>query len=125
MTRRVARALGAAGLLAAMLAASAVPVAADPSAPVPLIFSFTECHGPVGTPDQFDAFKQPGGGAALHLTDGRGIFVAVEAIDLSSGAVLFSTPGFEHNGLPTITCHLVHPVTKLAEVVVGMLAAAR
>ena len=80
------------------------------------------CSGPAGTPAAFDAVKQPGSGAALHLVDGRGIFVAVSAVDVASGAVLFSTPGFEHNRVATVACRLVHPVSGTLQAVVGMLA---
>ena len=70
----------------------------------------------------FDAVKQPGGAAALHVVHGRGIFIAVQATDVESGTILFSTPGFEHNRLPTVACLLVHPVTQKLQSVVGMLA---
>jgi hypothetical protein len=125
ITRRMARAVGAMSLLAAMFAVSVVPVAADPSTPTTLVFTFTECLGPTGLLPDFSAVKQPGDGAALHLTDGRGIFVAVAATDAVSGVVLFATPGFEHNGLPTIACLLEHPVTHRMEAVVGMLTPVR
>jgi hypothetical protein len=87
-----------------------------------MTFSFTACSGPSGTPGHFDAVKQPGAAAALHLVDGRGIFVAVRATDVETGTVLFSTPGFEHNQLPTVSCLLLHPVSQTWQSVVGMLA---
>ena len=119
--RRLARSAGAVGIFGTMLALSAVPVLADPATPTTLTFNFIACHGPDGTPEFFSAVKQPGGAAALHLVNGRGIFVAVEAIDEVSGNVLFSTPGFDHNGLPTVACRLFHPVTNQWQDVVGML----
>jgi hypothetical protein len=123
--RRLARFVGAAALLGAMLLALAGPVAADPSTPDTLTFHFTDCTGPAGTPGVFDAVKQPGNAAALHIVDGRGTFVAVEATDVETGTVLFSVPGFAHNGLPTVACRLVHPVSGDLEAVVGLLAPVR
>jgi hypothetical protein len=105
-----------------MLWATAGTALADPSTPATLNYHFTECSGPAGTPPTFDAVKQPGGAAALHLVDGRGIFVAVRATDVATGTILFSTPGFEHNGLPTVSCRLFHPVSQTWQAVVGMLA---
>jgi len=122
MTRRAAWLLVSVGLLAAMLAATAPVAAAHPSTPATLTYHFTDCSGPVGTPEWFDAVKQPGGAAALHLVDGRGIFVAVQAIDVQTGAVLFTTPGFEHNQLPTVACLLTHPVTHAKQSVIGLIA---
>lgn len=105
-----------------MLGASSTTVIALPSTPATLTFQFTACTGPSGTPAGFDAVKQPGSGAALHLVDGSGIFVAVSAVDVASGAVLFAIPGFEHNGVATVACRLIHPVSGTVEAVVGMLA---
>ena len=113
------------GLLIAMLSATAAVASADPSTPATVTFHFTECSGPPATPPSFDAVKQPGSAAALHLVDGRGIFVAVQATDLDSGVILFSTPGFEHNGRPTVACLLLHPVTHDRQAVVGMLTPVR
>ena len=118
----MARVLASIGLLAVALGWTAVPVSAQPATPATLTFHFTGCSGPAGTPAAFDAVKQPGSGAALHLVDGRGIFVAVSAVDVASGAVLFSTPGFEHNRVATVACRLVHPVSGTLQAVVGMLA---
>jgi hypothetical protein len=115
--------LATAGLLAALLAVTTAPTAAaHPSTPTTLTYHFTDCSGPAGTPITFDAVKQPGGAAALHLLDASEIFIAVEAIDVETGTTLFSTPGFEHNNLPTITCQLVHPVTTTLESVTGFIA---
>ncbi len=96
---------------------------AGSAAPSTLTFHFTDCSGPAGTPTTFDAVKQPGGAAALHLVQGRAIFVAVEAIDVASGDVLFTTPGFGHNGVPTVTCRLIHPVTLTLQRVTGIITA--
>jgi hypothetical protein len=89
-----------------------------------LTYHFTDCSGPEGTPATFDAVKQPGGAAALHVVESRAIFVAMEAVDVASGDVLFTTPGFGHNGLATVTCRLVHPVTLTLQRVAGLLTAA-
>ena len=117
--RRVAWLLALAGLLAA-----APVAAAHPDTAATLTYHFTNCTGPAGTPPSFDAVKQPSNAAALHLVDGSGIFVAVRAVDVESGTVLFSTPGFDRNGLPTVACLIVHPVTGALQSVIGLLAPA-
>jgi hypothetical protein len=113
---------GTVGILAAMFAFTTGAVTADPSTPSTLTYHFSDCTGPGGTPATFDAVKQPGGAAALHMVGTHEIFVAVRATDLDTGAILFTTPGFEHNDLPTVTCRLVHPVSQALELVVGMIA---
>lgn len=122
---RAARFVAPIGLVLTLLFASAGVAAADPSTPATITYHFTDCTGPVGTPTTFDAVKQPGGAAALHVVDGQGIFIAVQATDVETGTILFSTPGFEHNRLPTVACLLVHPVTQTLQSVVGMLASVR
>src|SRR5688500_3437824 len=82
---------------------------AEPATPSALTFEFTECTGPAGTPTQLEAGKQPGGAAALHLTDGTGVFIAVRAVDAETGSELFSTPGFTKNAVSTVTCSLTNP----------------
>ena len=113
--------VAAIGVLAGMLACTGTATA-QPSTPATLTYHFTHCIGPSGTPDTFDAVKQPGSAAALHLVDGGGVFVAVEAIDVNTGTVLFTTPGFDDNGLPTVSCDLIHPVTLTPQSVVGLIA---
>jgi hypothetical protein len=95
--------------LAAGAAQSPAAASADPSTPSTLTYEFTNCTGPAGTPTEFDAVKQPGEAAALQLTDGGGVFVAMRAVDIETGAVLFATPGFDVNGLATVTCSVVNP----------------
>lgn len=107
--------------LVGMLATAPV-AAAHPDTAATLTYHFTDCTGPAGTPASFDAVKQPGGAAALHLVDGSGVFIAVRAVDVESGTVLFSTPGFDHNGLPTVACRIVHPVTGALQSVIGLIA---
>ena len=119
---RAARLVASMAVVGLMLSAAAPPAAAHPSTPATLTYHFTNCTGPAGTPAVFDAVKQPGGAAALHLVDGSGIFIAVQAVDVESGTILFSTPGFEHNGLPTVACLLIHPVTQTLQSVVGKIA---
>ena len=109
------------GALAAMLTFSGT-VAAHPSTDTTLTYRFTDCAGPAGTPVSFDAVKQPGSAAALHLLDGSGIFIAVEAIDVATGTVLFTTPGFQHNVVPTVSCQIIHPVTQNQQSVKGFIA---
>ncbi len=111
-----------AGLLAGTLTVLSVSsAAAGPSTSKTLTYHLTDCTGPAGTPTDFFAVKQPGGAAALHLVDGPGVFIAVQAVDVASGTVLFSTPGFEHNHLPTVTCLAIHPVTRTLQSVTGIL----
>lgn len=90
-----------------------------------LTYHFTNCRGPSGTPTTFDAVKQPGGAAALHLLGGGGTFVAMEAIDLATGEVLFTTRGFERNGLALVTCRAIHPVTQTLQQISGIITAAK
>jgi hypothetical protein len=87
-----------------------------------LTYHFTNCAGPTGTPTAFDATKQLSQSAALHVTNSAEVFVAVEAVDAQTGAILFTTPGFENNVVPTISCQLVHPVTGQLDVVTGFFA---
>jgi hypothetical protein len=110
--------------LLALVTSAALPAAdasADPSTPRTLTYLFTACTGPAGTPMQFDAVKQPGGAAALHLTGSGGIFIAIQAVDVETGAVLFATPGFQHNDLTTITCSVVNPVNGREQLVTGLI----
>jgi hypothetical protein len=65
--------------------------------------------------------KQPGGAAALHLTGSSGIFIAIQAVDVEPEAVLFTTPGFQHNDLTTIMCSLVNPINGREQVVTGLI----
>ena len=83
-----------------------------------LTYNLTGCTGPLTT---FVATKQPGGAAALHLTDGSAIFVLMMAYNTDTNAVLFSTPGFQNNGLPTVTCDLTQPTTGAHLVVTGLI----
>jgi hypothetical protein len=119
----VARARSIIAMLA-LVAGAAVPASAasaDPSTPSTLTYEFTACTGPAGTPTQFDAVKQPGGAAALHLSEGNGVFIAVQAIDVETGTVLFATPGFEQNDLPTVTCSVVNPTNGREQLVTGLI----
>jgi hypothetical protein len=95
---------------------------ADPSTPTTLTYYLTDCTGPAGTPTTIDAVKQPGEAAAIHLTSGSGTFIFIEAVDVATGTVSFTTPGFTHNDLPTITCSLIHPVTGKLVLVTGFIA---
>jgi len=120
--RRVGLALACA---AAIGISGGIAVAhAEPATPTTLTYLFTACSGPDGALPDFEAVKQPGGAAALHLTDGTGNFVVTSAIDALTGATLFATPGFSRNGLPVITCDSVHPVTQREAFVSGFLTPA-
>jgi hypothetical protein len=93
---------------------------AAPSTSTKLTYHFTNCVGSrVG---DFSAVKQPSEAAGLQLTDGSATFIFMEAVDVSTGAVLFTTPGFEHNKLPTVTCDLTHPTSFEELLVKGLLA---
>ena len=107
--------------LAAGAALCPAVASADPSTPSTLTYEFTVCTGPAGTPTEFDAVKQPGEAAALQLTDGGGVFIAVEAVDIETGALLFTTPGFEENGLTTVTCSVVNPRNGREQLVTGLI----
>jgi hypothetical protein len=107
--------------LVAGAALSAAAASADPSTPSTLTYEFTDCTGPAGTPTQFDAVKQPGEAAALHLTDGSGVFIAVQAVDIETRAVLFTTPGFQENDLTTVTCSVVNPRNGREQLVTGLI----
>jgi len=125
MSRHALSILASAAMIAGMLAVTAGAVAASPSTPRTLTYHFTDCIGPAGTPPTFDAVKQPGEGAALHLVDGSGIYVLMEAIDPVTGEIFFTTPGFQRNDLPTVTCRLIHPVTAELSVITGVIAPVR
>ena len=91
-------------LLACVGVLGAEAASAAPSTPTTLTYVFTGCSGSrTGT---FTAVKQPSEAAGLQLTDGSGNFVFMEATDVATGTVEFTTPGFLHNGLPTVTCNL-------------------
>jgi hypothetical protein len=119
---RIASVLASAGLLATLLVGPTAAAEASSSVPTPLLFQFVDCTGPAGTPNAFDAVKEPSNAAALHLVGRPGIFVAVKATDVETGTILFSTPGFTHNQLPTVSCLLFHPVTQRWLSIVGMIA---
>jgi hypothetical protein len=93
---------------------------AAPSGPNTLTYRFTNCDGPR---TEYVGVKQAEA-AAVHLTDGSGNFVFMEAVDAATGAVLFSTPGFVHNGLTTAVCDFTHPVTQEMLRVTGLLTPA-
>jgi hypothetical protein len=118
-----------AALLSALACAagflSATGASAAPSTPRTLTYHLTGCSGASGTPTSLDGVKQPSEAAALQLTDGSGTFVFMKAVDAETGAVLFATPGFEHNNLPTVTCDLIHPVTGDESIVTGLIAPVR
>ena len=118
--RRIVVALGCASMLGASVGVAMVR--GTPSNDATLTYVFTDCVGPAGMPASFVAVKQPGGAAALHMSDGSGTFVVTGAVDLATGATLFATPGFDHNGLPTITCTSINPVTTDVARVTGFIA---
>lgn len=102
---------------------------AHPNNDKTLTYEFTSCT----SGSAFQAAKQPGEAAALHLLDGSGIFVAMKAVALgdqtvngtfyADGTVLFETPGFSGtNRLPTITCTNTSPTSGIRSRVTGYIA---
>jgi hypothetical protein len=115
-------------LLASLASVAVLPAGgawATPSTPSTLTYEFTDCEGPPGTPESFDAVKQPGEAAALHLANGSGNFIAMAAIDVATGNVLFMTPGFETNDLPTVTCSVINPRNDRLQLVTGLIVPVR
>ena len=112
--------------LVALLACAAIATLAlvqaaiaAPSGPKTLTYVFTNCTGPRTT---YTGVKQAAA-AAVHLTDGSGNFVFMEAID-AAGNVLFTTAGFQRNGLTTVTCDFTHPLEPGQLRVTGLLTPA-
>jgi hypothetical protein len=98
--------VGTAGLL--------TPAAlADPATGFPI--TFTDCQGPPGTPFTFDAVLA--GFTRALLPDSTSVFVSV--VIVRDGVQLFARPGFEANGIPTITCNFDSPLTGFHYVVTG------
>ena len=102
---------------------------AEPDNKKTAVYSFTDC---TSGPD-FEAVKQFGQAAALHVSDERGNFVAMKAVVLgdqtvdgtfyADGTVLFETLGFSgRNGLPTVTCTNTSPVSGITLRVTGHIA---
>jgi hypothetical protein len=86
--------------------------AAPPPPSTPLIYELKNCEGPAGTPESLTGVKQPGEAAALHLTNGGGNFIFMEAFPTDEPEnPFFTTPGFDHNNLALVTCNLVEPAT--------------
>lgn len=103
---------------------------ADPDNTGTVTYSYYDCSGDV---DPFDAVKQPGGAAALHV-EGGGTFVVLQGVVLgnqtvddvfyANGTVLYDTPGFSKgtNGLPTITCTNRSATSGILQRVLGYFA---
>jgi hypothetical protein len=49
------------------------------------------------------------------------VFIAVKAVDIETGALLFATPGFDKNGLTTVTCSAVNPTNGREALVTGLI----
>jgi hypothetical protein len=90
---------------------------AAPSTPATLTYEFKNCKG--SFEGDFSAVKQPSGAAGLQVVGFKATFVFMQSID-AAGNVEFTTPGFEHNGLPTVTCDLTLNQQKF--LVTGLLA---
>jgi len=123
ITRR-AVILASVGVLAGMITITAGAAAAD-YPPGSLVFHFTDCSGPTGTPATFDVAKPVGPAFTFHLIDGSGMWVIKELVDVETGATRFTMPGFEHNNLPTITCQYFSPVIFRMLRVTGLIVPVR
>jgi hypothetical protein len=102
---------------------------AEPDNGKTVTYEFTDCT----SGSDFEAVKQLGQAAALHLVNGPGNFVAMKSVVLgdqtvdgsfyADGTVLFETPGFSGpNGLPTITCTNTSPTSRITSRVTGYIA---
>ena len=114
------------------IAATQVGVAAaDPTnGSDPLLYTMTNCTDG----SSFQAIKQRSEGAALFLTDGSGVFVAMKAVSdrdqyapdgtfIPEGTVFFETPGFSGpNKQPTITCTNFSPLSQTWSSLTGYIA---
>jgi hypothetical protein len=98
--RFVAVAIAVAGVCGALAAGAW----AAPPTPPALTFELTGCEGPEGTPLVLTGVHVGPEGAALHLTNGGGNLIFMEAVDTTTGQTLFTTPGFGHNNLALVTC---------------------
>jgi hypothetical protein len=98
-------------LIAVSTMATAGAAHADPVNDRSVTITLSDCVGPAGTPSSFDIAKIPNPGAALHLVNGTGTFVLMNATDETTGLLVFTTPGFEHNDLALVTCSFVAPIT--------------
>ena len=65
-----------------------------PSTPRTLTYELENCRGPDGTPASLTGVKQPGEAAALHLTNGGGNYIFMEAFPTADpDHPFFRTPG--------------------------------
>jgi hypothetical protein len=112
-----------------LLVGSAGMASAQPDNGRTVTYEFSDCT----SGSDFEAVKQLGQAAALHLVDGSGNFVAMKSVVLgdqtidgtfyADGTVLFETPGFSgRNGLPTITCTNTSPTSGITSRVTGYIA---
>jgi hypothetical protein len=126
---RLRRCLALLTCIPALLAGSVGMATAEPDNGRTVTYEFTDCT----SGSDFEAVKQLGQAAALHLAGGPGNFVAMKAVVLgdqtidgtfyADGTVLFETPGFSgQNGLPTITCTNTSPTSGITSRVTGYIA---
>jgi hypothetical protein len=115
-------------LLLALVAVSTMATAgaahADPVNDGSVTITLSDCIGPAGTPSSFDVAKIPNPAAALHLVNGTGTFVLMSATDETTGLLVFTTPGFEHNDRALVTCSFVSPTTGHTIVASGQMTPA-
>lgn len=112
-TRNRARTALTALALAAASLATAPGASADPANGFPV--TFTDCQGPPGTPSTFDAVLA--GFTRALVVDSASVFVSV--VIVRDGVEIHSRPGFDHNGIPTITCRFESPLTGFKYVITG------
>jgi hypothetical protein len=115
MKKTLAQARMTIALLAVAAAGLATPAAAlaDPAKGFPI--TFTECQGPAGTPSTFDAVLA--GFTRALVVDSTSVFVSV--VIVRDGIEIYSRPGFDVNGISTITCKFESPLTGFKYVITG------
>jgi hypothetical protein len=121
--------------LAALACVTAIAVTtvaaahADPSNFGTVIWTFTNCTGPAGTPTTFDTVRQEfttpsdlivGMPAIFLLTSGTAMFNPFMATNLDTGAS-GTNPGFVQNNLLLVTCNTTSPVTGTHYLFTGFL----
>jgi hypothetical protein len=106
------------------LAIAAGPVAAESDQG--FLFTFADCSGPSGTPTTFDAILVPGGDSSLFLVaDTSTVWVTVDSVNLTTGAILKDAKGFAVNGLELITCRVHSPFSGHDFLTTGFFTPAR
>lgn len=97
-----------------------------PSTPRTLTYVLENCTGPAGTPTTLTGVKQPSEAAALHLRNGGGNYIFMEAFPTADpDHPFFRTPGFDRNNLALVTCNLTQPPQDVPTTVRGLITPVR